>query len=145
MVNFFEGSLTRFSRCYVLTCLYLYINSFQFLCVCCYCCCYYFLSIYLYLKGLFGLEAANSGFGWKVWVKGLVLVATFARKPEIRHVADFIWQQLPYLRNNRRNVPIRLFGHLFSISGSEARHCIHASTKVGYDYSKWINKHSNFK
>ena len=63
MLNFFEGSLTRFARCYVLTCLYLYIISFQFLCVCCYCCCYYFLSIYLYLKGLFGLEAANSGFG----------------------------------------------------------------------------------
>ena len=46
-----------------------------------------FLFIYLYLKGLFGLKIANSGFGLKVWVKGLALIATFERKPEIRHVA----------------------------------------------------------
>ena len=39
------------------------------------------------LKGLFVLKTANSGFGAKVWVKGLALIDTFTRKPEIRHVA----------------------------------------------------------
>ena len=47
----------------------------------------FFLFIYLYLKGLFGLKTANSGFGAKVWVKGLALIDTVTRKPEIRHVA----------------------------------------------------------